>query len=136
VESVFYEVSRRTAKLIGSARRAKLYLGKSGLAKSVQLARYRRRIGPVFPQIGSTQEERRMKKLPAALVSAGAAVSIMVGAAFAQTAAPNPAPVDRKALAKECSKQADAKGLRGKPRKRFRDACKRGQTGEAPKPVS
>ena len=79
-----------------------------------------------------------MRKLPAALVSACAAVSIMVGAAFAQTAAPNPAPapVDRKALAKECSKQADAKGLRGKPRKRFRDACKRGQTGDAPKPVS
>ncbi|HTO78978.1 MAG TPA: phosphate starvation-inducible protein PsiF [Methylocystis sp.] len=82
-----------------------------------------------------------MKKLPAALVSAGAAVSIMVGVAFAQTAAPaspdpKPAPVDRKALAKECSKQADAKGLRGKPRKRFRDACKRGQTGETPKPVS
>jgi hypothetical protein len=97
-----------------------------------------------------------MKKLPAALVSAGAAVSIMVGVAFAQTAAPAPvdhkanpapapvdhkaspasAPVDRKALAKECSKQADAKGLRGKPRKRFRDACKRGDTGETPKPAS
>jgi hypothetical protein len=63
----------------------------------------------------------------------------MVGAASAQTAAPAapaPAAVDRKALAKECSKQADAKGLRGKPRKRFRDACKRGQTGEAPRPVS
>ena len=90
-----------------------------------------------------------MKKVSAALLSAGAAVSIMVGVAFAQTAAPaapnpaaphaqtqTPAPVDRKALAKECSKQADAKGLRGKPRKRFRDACKRGQTGETPKPVS
>jgi len=96
-----------------------------------------------------------MKKVSAALLSAGAAVSIMVGVAFAQTAAPaapNPAPAhaqpqtqtqtqtqpptDRKALAKECSKQADAKGLRGKPRKRFRDACKRGQTGETPKPVS
>jgi len=90
-----------------------------------------------------------MKKLSAALLSAGAAVSILVGVAFAQTAAPaapnpapahaqtqTPAPVDRKALAKECSKQADAKGLRGKPRKRFRDACKRGQTGETPKPVS
>jgi hypothetical protein len=93
-----------------------------------------------------------MKKLPAALLSAGAAVSFMVGAAFAQAqtpapapahgqaapSAPNPAPAqaDRKALAKECSKQADAKGLRGKPRKRFRDACKRGQTGETPKPAS
>ena len=86
-----------------------------------------------------------MRKLPAALLSAGATVWIMVGAAFAQTQAPapahgqaapaaqNPAPAqaDRKALAKECSKQADAKGLRGKPRKRFRDACKRGQTGGA-----
>jgi hypothetical protein len=92
-----------------------------------------------------------MRKLPAALLSAGATVAIMVGAAFAQTQAPapahgqasapaaqNPAPAqaDRKALAKECSKQADAKGLRGKPRKRFRDACKRGQTGETPKPAS
>ena len=90
-----------------------------------------------------------MKRLPAGLLSAGIAVSIMVGAAFAQTqaqasapataqAAPSPAPAqaDRKALAKECSKQADAKGLRGKPRKRFRDACKRGQTGDTPKPVS
>ena len=91
-----------------------------------------------------------MNNLPAALLSAGAAVSIMVGTAFAQTqaqpsasasaaqAAPNagPAQADRKALAKECSKQADAKGLRGKPRKRFRDACKRGQTNETPKPVS
>ena len=90
-----------------------------------------------------------MKQVSATLLSAGAAVSIMVGLAFAQTAAPaapnpapahaqtqTPAPTDRKALAKECSKQADAKGLRGKPRKRFRDACKRGQTGEAPKPVS
>ena len=79
-----------------------------------------------------------MKKLPAALVSAGAAVLIMASAAFAQMAAQNPAPapLDRKALAKECSRQADAKGLRGKPRKRFRDACKRGETGETPKPVS
>ena len=88
-----------------------------------------------------------MRKLPAALLSAGAAVSILLGAAYAQTqpsaqshtqapvsAAPGQA--DRKALAKECSKQADAKGLRGNPRKRFRDACKRGQTNEAPKPVS
>jgi hypothetical protein len=52
------------------------------------------------------------------------------------TTSPASAPVDRKALAKECSKQADAKGLRGKPRKRFRDACKSGDTGETPKPAS
>jgi hypothetical protein len=88
-----------------------------------------------------------MSRLPAVLLSAGAAVSILVGAAFAQTqpsaqanaetpAPAAPAQVDRKALAKECTRQADAKSLRGNARKRFRDACKRGQTGEAPKPVS
>lgn len=88
-----------------------------------------------------------MTKLPAVLLSAGAAVSILAGAALAQTqpsaqalaetADPAaPAKADRKALAKECSKQADAKGLRGNPRKRFRDACKRGQTGDATKPSS
>jgi hypothetical protein len=88
-----------------------------------------------------------MTRLPAVLLSAGAAVSILVGAAFAQTepsdeasaetAAPAAAAqAERKALAKECTKQADAKGLRGNARKRFRDACKRGQTNEAPKPVS
>ena len=82
-----------------------------------------------------------MRGLFAVLVSAGVAMAIMPGGALAQAAAPAPssAPTgaDRKAaVAKECSKQADAKGLRGKPRKRFRDACKRGQTGDAPKPVS
>jgi invasion protein IalB len=88
-----------------------------------------------------------MIRLPAVLLSAGVAVSLLAGTAFAQTEPPAeanaetaapaaPAQADRKALAKECSKQADAKGLRGNPRKRFRDACKRGQTNEAPKPVS
>ena len=78
-----------------------------------------------------------MKRFSSALLCAGVAMAIMTSAACAQTTAPNPAAVDRKAaLAKECSKQADAKGLRGKPRKRFRDACKRGQTGDATKPQS
>lgn len=75
-----------------------------------------------------------MRKYSVALLSASVALAIMTGAALAQASAPAPAPgtADRKAaLAKECSKQADAKGLRGKPRKRFRDACKRGQTGGA-----
>ncbi len=77
-----------------------------------------------------------MKKFPAALVLAGV-MTIMTGAVCAQTTAQNPAALDRKAaIAKECSKQADAKGLAGKPRKRFRDACKRGQTSDAPKPLS
>jgi hypothetical protein len=88
-----------------------------------------------------------MTKLSAVLLSAGVAVSLLAGTALAQTEPSDqanaettepaaPAHADRKALAKECSKQADAKGLRGNPRKRFRDACKRGQTNEAPKPVS
>ncbi len=79
-----------------------------------------------------------MRGLSAALVSAGVAMAIMTGAALAEPASPAPnAAADRKAaLAKECSKQADAKGLRGNPRKRFRDACKRGQTGDLPKPLS
>jgi hypothetical protein len=34
---------------------------------------------------------------------------------------------DRKAKAKECSAQADAKGLHGKARKHFRDECKHGK---------
>ncbi|ARN80056.1 PsiF family protein [Methylocystis bryophila] len=73
-----------------------------------------------------------MRNYSVALLSAGLAMAIMTGAALAQpTPAPAPGGADRKALAKECSKQADAKGLRGKPRKRFRDACKRGQTGGA-----
>ncbi len=31
----------------------------------------------------------------------------------------------------ECSKKADAQGLHGKRRKKFREECKKGQAGEA-----
>jgi hypothetical protein len=31
----------------------------------------------------------------------------------------------------ECSKEADAKGLHGKARKKFREECKKGRGGEA-----
>jgi len=71
---------------------------------------------------------------------------MLVGTASAQTpaAAPAPtaksAPADTKATAKtakprteislECSKQADAKGLHGKERHKFRADCKKtGKTG-------
>lgn len=41
-------------------------------------------------------------------------------------ASPNPASDEaKKAKAKECSAQADAKGLHGKARKEFRSKCKR-----------
>lgn len=52
------------------------------------------------------------------------------GTAFAQTAAPaattttdKKAPKEHSAESLECSKQADAKGLHGKERKKFRSEC-------------
>jgi hypothetical protein len=48
-------------------------------------------------------------------------------AASTMAAAPKPATMDAKAAkSKECSAQADAKGLHGKERKKFREACKKG----------
>jgi hypothetical protein len=68
---------------------------------------------------------------------------ILAGSAFAQTAAtPTPpapatkaAPAEKKAEAPrtaaslDCSKQADAKGLHGKERKKFRSECKKDAKG-------
>ncbi len=66
-------------------------------------------------------------------------LAIGTGAAFAQTSpAPSAAPTaqpaapaggtsgatDRKAISKSCSDQANAKGLHGKARKKFRSECK------------
>jgi hypothetical protein len=58
---------------------------------------------------------------------------LLGGAAFAQATAPAPAapatapakaaPVQHSAQSLECSKQADAKGLHGTERKKFRAAC-------------
>ena len=63
---------------------------------------------------------------------------LLTGSAFAQTAAPAPAaktapapkvepkaPVVHTAESLECSKEADAKGLHGKERKKFRSECKK-----------
>jgi hypothetical protein len=58
--------------------------------------------------------------------------AIGVGAAFAQAPAPagQPAapakmnPDDKKAVSKSCTDQANAKGLHGKARKKFRSECK------------
>lgn len=62
---------------------------------------------------------------------------LLTGSAFAQTAAPAPAaktapapkaekaPVVHTAASLECSKEADAKGLHGKERKKFRSDCKK-----------
>ena len=55
---------------------------------------------------------------------------LSTGVAYAQTAAEKPAaakkvqaPRTEKSL--ECSKQADAKSLHGKPRKKFMSSCKK-----------
>jgi len=56
------------------------------------------------------------------------------GGAYAQAPAPDKpaaaakAKPARSAKSIECSKQADAKGLHGKERKKFRSECKRGAT--------
>ena len=56
---------------------------------------------------------------------------LLMSSAFAQTPAPaakteSKAPVVHTAASIECSKQADAKGLHGKERKKFRSECKKG----------
>ncbi|HEY8072126.1 MAG TPA: PsiF family protein [Methylocystis sp.] len=72
----------------------------------------------------------------------GFAAAMLTGAAFAQTPAPaSPATAPsasapagkhaQSAHSLECSKEADAKGLHGKARKKFREECKKGQAGEA-----
>ncbi|HEY0327609.1 MAG TPA: PsiF family protein [Rhodopseudomonas sp.] len=69
-----------------------------------------------------------------------AIVALMfTGAAFAQTPAPAPTPAPatksappatstepaRSAASLDCSKQADAKGLHGKERRKFRSECRK-----------
>ena len=52
--------------------------------------------------------------------------AIGMGTAWAQTSAPSPMSQDqKKAIAKSCSDQANAKGLHGEPRKKFRSECKK-----------
>jgi hypothetical protein len=76
-----------------------------------------------------------------AVATAFASVLLMSSAALAQTAAPAAAPaakMDKKpvvhtAASLECSKEADAKGLHGKERKKFRSDCKKqAKDGAAP----
>ena len=55
---------------------------------------------------------------------------LLMGSAFAQATAPaaktdTKAPVVHTAASLECSKEADAKGLHGKERKKFRSDCKK-----------
>ena len=57
-------------------------------------------------------------------------LSVAIGAepALAQTNAPAAAPMSqdqKKAISKSCTDQANAKGLHGKERKKFRSECKK-----------
>jgi hypothetical protein len=53
------------------------------------------------------------------------ALSLVIGAGTAFAQSPPPAgAVDKKAISKMCSDQANAKGLHGKERKKFRSECK------------
>ncbi len=82
------------------------------------------------------------------VIAFGFAAAMVTGAAFAQAPAPAaptpattapsaPAPAAgagkhaQSAQSLECSKKADARGLHGKRRKKFREECKKGQAGEA-----
>lgn len=62
-------------------------------------------------------------------VVAAILTAVIAGDAAAQTSptpnTPTMSASDKKAVSKACSKQADAKGLHGKQRKKFRSECRR-----------
>jgi hypothetical protein len=80
-----------------------------------------------------------MMTLSSRVAATAIASLLLMGSAFAQTTAPaTPAapaaapaakmdkkPVVHTAASLECSKEADAKGLHGKERKKFRSDCKK-----------
>ena len=74
-----------------------------------------------------------MKTISSRALATAFASMLLMGSAVAQTAAPaaTPAPAatkaekPRSAASLECSKEADAKGLHGKERKKFRAECKK-----------
>ena len=88
-----------------------------------------------------------MMTLSSRAVATAFASMLLMSSAFAQTAAPAPAPaaapaakmdkkpVEHSAASLECSKEADAKGLHGKERKKFRSECK-AQAKNAAAPAS
>ena len=90
-----------------------------------------------------------MTKISAFATATAIASLLLMGAASAQTAAPakteapkaapaaktEKAPVVHSAASLECTKEADAKGLHGKDRKKFRSECK-ANAGKADKPAA
>jgi hypothetical protein len=84
-----------------------------------------RRCVPLQPEV------LPMMTLPSRVAAIAIASLFLMGSAFAETAAPaTSAPAAKPAVvhsaaSMECSKEADAKGLHGKERKKFRSECKR-----------
>ena len=89
-----------------------------------------------------------MIRISAFATATAVASLLLMGAASAQTAAPKTdapkaapaaktekAPVVHSAASLECTKEADAKGLHGKERKKFRSECKANAT-KADKPAA
>jgi len=71
-----------------------------------------------------------MMKISSRAAATAFASLLLMGSAFAETAAPaaksdTKAPMVHSAASLECSKEADAKGLHGKERKKFRSECKK-----------
>ena len=62
-----------------------------------------------------------------AVVSAGALLASPVLAQITAAPPSGAASMDKTVKSKDCSAQADAKGLHGKARKHFRSACKHGK---------
>lgn len=86
-----------------------------------------------------------MMTLSSRLAATAVASLLLMGSAFAQTPAPSTAPAassppaaastmakkPRSAASMECSTEADAKGLKGKERKKFRRDCIRAKKTNA-----
>jgi len=87
-----------------------------------------------------------MTKISSLAIATAVASLLLMGAASAQTAAPAKteatkteakAPAEKKAekprtaASLECSKEADAKGLHGKERRKFRSECKKAAAAKA-----
>ena len=73
-----------------------------------------------------------MTTISSRAVATSFASMLLMSSAFAQTPAAAPAatpaakaPMAHSAASLECSKEADAKGLHGKERKKFRSECKK-----------
>ena len=90
-----------------------------------------------------------MTRICSLATATAVAAFLLMGTTFAQTPAPAPkdatktetkAPADvaaekkqRSAVSLECSKQADAKALKGKERRKFRRECKKTAADKAAK---